>query len=89
MQVPIEYFSLQFPPPTPDSPMMYLVLQQDPKIANVSSISKGELLLHAVTKLSLWCFIGVGLLLSPEGYAQSTLKSGSINRCTEGKNDVR
>lgn len=68
--------------------MLYLVLQQDPNIENVGLISKGELLPHAVTKLSPWCFIGVGPLLSPEGYVQSPLKSGSINRHTEGKNAV-
>lgn len=38
--------------------MMYLVRQQDPNIENVGLISNGELLLQAVTKLSLWCFIG-------------------------------
>lgn len=62
------FFFFSFPP---DSPMMYLVLQQDPNIENVGLISKGKLLLHAVTRLSLWWFIGVGPLLSPEGYVQS------------------
>lgn len=38
--------------------MMYLVRQQDPNTENVGLISNSELLLHAVTKLSLWCFIG-------------------------------
>lgn len=68
--------------------MMYLVLQQDPNIENVGLISKGELLLHAVTRLPLWWFIGVGPLLSPEGYVQSWLKLGSNNRHSEGKNYV-
>lgn len=66
---------------------LHLVLQQDSKIENVGLISKGELLL-AVTKLSPWCFIGIGRILSPEGYLQSPLKSRSINRHTEGINDV-
>lgn len=38
--------------------MMYLVRQQDPNTEKVGLISYSELLLHAVTKLSLWCFIG-------------------------------
>lgn len=50
-------------------------------------ISNGELP-HAVTELSPWWFTAVGPLLSPERYVQSPLKSGSINRHSEGKNGV-
>lgn len=37
---------------------MYLVRQQGPNTENMGLISNSELLLLAVTKLSLWCFIG-------------------------------
>lgn len=84
-QIPIKFFFMIFF--SADTPMMHLVLQQDPKIENIGLISKGELLL-AVSKLSPWCFIGIGRILSPEGYLQSLLKSENINRHTEGINDV-
>lgn len=52
-QIPIKSFSLWFL--SPDSPMMYLVRQQGPNTENIGLISNSELL-HAVTKLSLWCY---------------------------------
>lgn len=64
--------------------MMYLVRQQDPNTEKVGLISYSELLLHAVTKLSLWCFIGGRSAF----ITTSLLKSGRINRHSEGKNDI-
>lgn len=41
-------------PPPPDSPITWLVLQQDPNIENVGLISEGELL-HTATMVFYWC----------------------------------
>jgi len=70
------------------SPVLYLVLPQDPNIESVDLISKGELLLHAVTKLSPWGFIGVISAFVTRRICAKPLKSGSINRHTEGRKDV-